>query len=143
MATDGIVTNKQPQYLDLSTPAGPVPRREREWMIDEGPYSKNTFTGTDTYFQFSLYNYSETAVKLNLKGMVVYDEKEANSGYQMICLASNDGETWTEIGKLGSNGLPGKAMAICMPLPSSAKLSMACKRRRASCVRVERGGERR
>ena len=111
LATDGIVTNKQPQYLDLSTPAGPVPRREREWMIDEGPYSKNTFTGTDTYFQFSLYNYSETAVKLNLKGMVVYDEKEANSGYQMICLASNDGETWTEIGKLGSNGLPGKAMS--------------------------------
>lgn len=110
LATDGVITNKQPQYLDLCTPAGAVPRREREWMIDEGPFSRNTFAGADTYFQFSLYNYSEAAVKLNLKGMVVYDEKEAKNGYQIICLASNDGKTWTQIGNLSSNELPGKTM---------------------------------
>ena len=54
LATDGLVSDKQPQYLNLSTPEGDVPRREREWMIDEGPYSRNTFTGGDTYFQFTL-----------------------------------------------------------------------------------------
>ena len=49
LATDGIVTDKQPQYLNLSTPEGDVPRREREWMIDEGPYSRNTFMGCLLY----------------------------------------------------------------------------------------------
>ena len=60
LATDGIVTDGQPQYLILSTPAGEAPRREREWMIDEGPYSRNTFEGADTWFQFALKNYSRS-----------------------------------------------------------------------------------
>lgn len=34
LATDGRIAEQQPQYLNLSTPEGDVPRREREWMID-------------------------------------------------------------------------------------------------------------
>ena len=84
LATDGIVTDKQPQYLNLSTPDGDVPRREREWMIDEGPYSRNTFPGGDTYFQFTLANYSKAAGKLSLVGTVVYDDKVSKGGYEII-----------------------------------------------------------
>ena len=75
LATDGLVSDKQPQYLNLSTPEGDILRREREWMIDEGPYSRNTFTGGDTYFQFTLANFSKAAGKLSLVGTVVYDDK--------------------------------------------------------------------
>jgi hypothetical protein len=35
LATDGIITDKQPQYLILSSQNGEYPRREMEWMIDE------------------------------------------------------------------------------------------------------------
>ena len=106
LATDGIVTDKQPQYLNLSTPDGDVPRREREWMIDEGPYSRNTFPGGDTYFQFTLANYSKAAGKLSLVGTVVYDDNVSKGGYEIICQGSNDGKNWTEIGKLSGSGLP-------------------------------------
>ena len=109
LATDGIVTDEQPQYLNLSTPDGDVPRREREWMIDEGPYSRNTFPGEDTYFRFTLANYSKAAGKLSLVGTVVYDDKVSKGGYEIICQGSNDGKNWTEIGKL--SGLPGQAVS--------------------------------
>ena len=111
LATDGIVTDKQPQYLNLSTPDGDVPRREREWMIDEGPYSRNTFPGGDTYFQFTLANYSKAAGKLSLVGTVVYDDNVSKGGYEIICQGSNDGKNWTEIGKLSGSGLPGQALS--------------------------------
>lgn len=109
LATDGVVTDKQPQYLILSSPSGESPRREREWMIDEGPYSKNTFPGGDTYFQFTLANYSKQVDKVQLVGTVVYDDKLAKAGYEITVLGSNDGNDWTELGKINSKGLPGTA----------------------------------
>ena len=45
LITDGIITEKEPQYLNLLTPDGEKPRREREWMIDQGPYSRNVAIG--------------------------------------------------------------------------------------------------
>ena len=111
LATDGIVTDKQPQYLNLSTPDGDVPRREREWMIDEGPYSRNTFPGADTYFRFTLANYSKAVDKLSLVGTVVYDDAVSKGGYEIVCEGSNDGENWTEAGRLSGSGLPGKAQS--------------------------------
>ena len=121
LATDGLVSDKQPQYLNLSTPEGDVPRREREWMIDEGPYSRNTFTGGDTYFQFTLANYSKAAGKLSLVGTVVYDDKVSKGGYEIICQGSNDGQNWTEIGKLSGSGLPGKALSYRVPVTDPNK----------------------
>ena len=85
-------------------------------MIDEGPYSRNTFTGGDTYFQFTLANYSKAAGKLSLVGTVVYDDKVSKGGYEIICQGSNDGQNWTEIGKLSGSGLPGKALSYRVPV---------------------------
>ena len=121
LATDGIVTDKQPQYLNLSTPEGDVPRREREWMIDEGPYSRNTFMGDDTYFQFSLANYSAKVGKLSLVGTLVYDDKAARDGYEIVCLTSADGKEWTEAGRLSGNNLPGEAVSYRVPVTDPNK----------------------
>lgn len=121
LVTDGLVFDKQPQYLILSTPEGDVPRREREWMIDEGPYSRNTFTGGDTYFQFTLANYSKTVGKLSLVGTVVYDDQVSKGGYEIICQGFGDGQNWTEIGKLSGSGLPGKALSYRVPVTDPNK----------------------
>ena len=121
LVTDGIITDRQPQYLILSTPAGEVPRREREWMIDEGPYSRNTFEGADTYFQFALKNYSKQADKLVLTGTLIYDDQLAKDGYEIICQGSNDGQNWTEVGKLSGKGLPGDAVRYRIPVTDPNK----------------------
>ena len=114
LVTDGIISTQPPQYLTLSTPDGEKPRREREWMIDEGPYSRNTAIGEDTYFLFTLQNYSKKADKIHLKGSVTYQADKAGKGYELICMGSDNGKDWQELGKIIGNGLPGKASRFTM-----------------------------
>lgn len=114
LITDGIVTTEQPKYLELSTPDGKKPRREREWMIDQGPYSRNVTVGADTYFLYELKNYSKKAEKVYIRGNVAYDASKAKSGYEFICQGSNDGKTWDELAKHSGKGLPGKASSHLM-----------------------------
>ncbi len=121
LLTDGIISTSQPPHLSVSTPEGELPRREREWMIDEGPYSRSTFTGGDTYFQFSLKNYAQRADSVKLTGMVIYQEEQLKGGYALVCQGSHDGTNWTEIGKLGGKGLPGEAIRRRIPVTDPNK----------------------
>ena len=109
LVTDGVISDKQPQYLDLSTQNGDIARREREWMIDQGPYSRNAVTGEDAYFLFTLNNWKEKADKVQFRGSVAYDENNIKDGYEIVCEGSNDGNTWTELAALKGKGMPGKA----------------------------------
>ena len=109
LVTDGVISDKQPQYLDLSTQNGDIARREREWMIDQGPYSRNAVTGEDAYFLFTLNNWKEKADKVQFRGSVAYDENKIKDGYEIVCEGSNDGNTWTELAALKGKGMPGKA----------------------------------
>lgn len=109
LVTDGVISDKQPQYLNLSTQNGDIARREREWMIDQGPYSRNAVTGEDAYFLFTLNNWKEKADKVQFRGSVAYDENKIKDGYEIVCEGSNDGNTWTELAALKGKGMPGKA----------------------------------
>ncbi|MDH6304844.1 beta-galactosidase/beta-glucuronidase [Parabacteroides sp. PF5-5] len=121
LATDGIATDQQPPYLILSTPEGEAPRREREWMIDEGPYSRNTLEGVDTWFQFTLKNYSKSVDKLVLVGNLIYNDQLAKEGFEIICQGSNDGQDWSEVGRLSGKGLPGEDLRYRVPVTDPNK----------------------
>ena len=107
LLTDGVISTEQPPYLVVSTPEGDLPKREREWMIDGGPYSKNTVDGEDTYFQFALKNYGMAIEKVTVKGSVAYDEKVATEGYAWMWEASADGKNWVTLAERKGRGLPG------------------------------------
>lgn len=109
LLTDGIVTDRAPQYFDLQTAEGSVPKREREWMIDGGPYSRNTVRGEEAFFLFSMHNYNKTISRAIVTGTLIYDDKVAQGGYEMTWEASNDGTTWTVLAVNKGAGLPGKA----------------------------------
>ena len=109
LLTDGIVTDRAPQYFDLQTAEGSVPKREREWMIDGGPYSRNTVRGEEAFFLFSMHNYNKTISRAIVTGTLIYDDKSAQGGYEMTWEASNDGTTWTVLAVNKGAGLPGKA----------------------------------
>ena len=109
LLTDGIVTDRAPQYFDLQTAEGCVPKREREWMIDGGPYSRNTVRGEEAFFLFSMHNYNKTISRAIVTGTLIYDDKAAQGGYEMTWEASNDGTTWTVLAVNKGAGLPGKA----------------------------------
>ena len=110
LVTDGMVMDGAPQYLSMYTPQGEVPRREREWMIDMGPYSTNTFMGSDTYFQYSMNNYAITARSIRIKGKVIYEPEKAKNGYDIIVMTSKDGKSWKEAGRNHSKKLPGEQL---------------------------------
>lgn len=109
LLTDGIVTDRAPQYFDLQTAEGSVPKREREWMIDGGPYSRNTVRGEEAFFLFGMHNYNKTISRAIVTGTLIYDDKVAQGGYEMTWEASNDGTTWTVLAVNKGAGLPGKA----------------------------------
>ena len=108
LVTDGIISDKEPQYITVSTPEGKTAKRESEWALDNGPYSRNTIMGAKTHVLFSLSNWSEKADEVRLAGNVAYHEDQANQGYEIICQGSNDGNTWTELGKISGKELPGR-----------------------------------
>jgi hypothetical protein len=54
LVTDGKTITDEPFFISVSTPQGQLARREREWTIDGGEYSRNVLMGEDTYLQYDL-----------------------------------------------------------------------------------------
>ncbi|MBR6962444.1 MAG: discoidin domain-containing protein [Prevotella sp.] len=108
LVTDGICNDEQPATLTVFTPQGQLPRREAEWAIDGGPYSRNILMGSNTWLQYH-WNGAQpvVAAKMKLQGMVAYDDRAATKGYALRCQTSDDGKHWQTIGELRGDGLPG------------------------------------
>ena len=108
LVTDGIISNNEPAYLTFTTHEGDVRLREREWTLDNGPYSKNTLKGDDVFFHYGLNNWSEKVDEVKLVGTIAYDDKVATTGYAITIQGSKDGTQWCDLGQLAGKGLPGK-----------------------------------
>lgn len=107
LVTDGIVADSMPCFMNLTSPNGAVPKREREWLFDQGPYSRNVVMGEDAYFEIKLNNYKEVATQLQFKGSVAYHENQTNDNFEYLCEGSSDGISWITLGHLHGKGLPG------------------------------------
>lgn len=111
LVTDGIVSRSAVPTLFVSTSDGLLPRREREWAIDGGMYSRNTVYGADTYLNYewtgALFRADSVRVRLN----VAYDPKLADGKYAIRVLAS-DGtgkeRKWHVVATMEGQSLPGK-----------------------------------
>lgn len=108
LVTDGIISSNEPAYLTFTTHEGDVRLREREWTLDNGPYSKNTLKGDDVFFHYGLNNWSEKVDEVKLVGTIAYDDKVATTGYAITIQGSKDGTQWCDLGQLAGKGLPGK-----------------------------------
>lgn len=111
LVTDGLCDTADPILLKVSTQAGRLSRKEAEWAIDGGLYSRNILMGSRTYLE---YHWSSTmflqAQQVILQGMVAYDNQLATKGYFIRCEASEDGTEWKTVGELKGNDLPGKPL---------------------------------
>lgn len=108
LLTDGMLATENPCYLTVSTAKGDLPRREREWALDRGPYSYNEVWGADAYLQFSTHQYAEQVDGLRLQGRVAYREDVRSAGYELVLMGSDDGVNWTELGVCRGSGMPGR-----------------------------------
>ena len=81
LVTDGCVGDEEPALLTVSTPSGTLPRREAEWTIDGGPFSRNVLMGSSTWLQYDWSGALQVmAANVRLQGMVAYDDKVATRG---------------------------------------------------------------
>ena len=93
LLTDGIISNQMPQYMVMKTNKGEVSRREKEWTLDDGPFSKNSLEGNSTFIQYELNNYSVKIDEVRVKGKIIYDDNVQSCGYSITCYAlSPEGE---------------------------------------------------
>ena len=111
LVTDGICDVGEPSLLKVSTQDGALSRKEAEWAIDGGPYSRNILMGNKTWLQYDWSGDMKLqATQLKLKGTIMYDDKLATKGYTIRCEISEDGSNWQTIGSLKGDGVPGKPL---------------------------------
>ena len=104
LLTDGRIETSEPAWLKVSTAAGELPRREKEWTLDTGPYSKNTLEGGKTFLEYEWSAQRFSAACVRIVGTVVY--KEGAAGWSIDCLSG--GESMKTVGSIGGDGLPGE-----------------------------------
>lgn len=111
LVTDGIISEEKPAFLEFATPEGEGLRREREWLVDQGPYTRKTFEGAETYFSFILSEgWKEKVDKVQMLGYVSYLEDEADGSYELGFYGSADGKEWDYLGAYKGTDLPGTAL---------------------------------
>ena len=107
LVTDGIVESSEPASLRVSTSKGELPRREKEWSVDAGPYSRNILDGGLDYLDYLWSGQRFSAFCLRVRGYVVYEEPA--KGWSISCFSGKDGGALDRVGSIGDSGLPGVA----------------------------------
>ncbi len=110
LLTDGIANGRQPSYLSVITPQGELPRREREWLFDDGPYSRASFDGPTVDIDISLHNYSIHPDRISITGSVVYNRGNASGGYDVTCETATGTGRWRPVYTQHFDSLPGEEM---------------------------------
>ncbi len=110
LITDGLITDEMPAYISVSTNKGVVPRTEREWLLDHNSVTEMSLEGADVWIQYELNKETtpQDIDKITINGSLEYNEK-IKGKWQFVCLGSNDGLKWDELGKFSGTGLPGQA----------------------------------
>ena len=109
LITDGITTTAMPPSLTVTTHDGLLPRREREWAIDGGEWTRNTLMGSSNFLQYEWTAMSVKADRISLRCSVAYRESEAHSGYSIRLLVP-DGKkkgAWRVAAESHGDKLPG------------------------------------
>ena len=105
LVTDGVVETAGPAWLRVSTAEGELPRREKEWTVDAGPYSCNRLEGATNFLEYEWSGQRFSASCVRIRGYVVY--REPATGWSVTCLAGNSGKELEPVGFAGDSGLPG------------------------------------
>lgn len=108
LLTDGIVNTGTPVFLEVTTPDGQLPQRQRESTIDGNEWTQTHVVGSDTWLQYAWHGMSIKADAIHLIGTVAYHEGEATEGYRVRIMVSEDGKRWQQVAVDEGSGLLGR-----------------------------------
>lgn len=109
LATDGIIEETFPKYLEVNMTDSKKLRREREWLLDRHLYTMVTLFGSETFIEINLRNnWKETFDKIKFMGLVSYIDENADGSHEIRFLGSNDWNNWTPIHTIKGKSFIGK-----------------------------------
>lgn len=130
LVTDGIVETEEPAWLSVRTAAGELPRREKEWTLDEGPYSRNTLPGERNFLEYSWSRQRFGATSARIVGRVAFEQEAAAGGWSITCYAEGK-----QVGSLSASGRPGEPSGdVQVTDPDKQTEPVACPSRTFSLV---------
>lgn len=106
LVTDGVIEKSEPAWLKVSTAAGELPRRERLWTVDAGPYSRNVLNGEHDFLEYEWSSQTFSSGRVRIRGYMVYEEP--SRGWSVKCYAGSGSGDLTLVGEVGGKGLPGE-----------------------------------
>lgn len=107
LATDGITPSTTLTYLTAETNSGMLPKREREWAIDGGEYTRNILMGSNAWLKYQWHGMKVAADKIKIICSLAYDES-SKGGYTLRISTVRNGKT-VVLGQEKGSSLPGKA----------------------------------
>ena len=107
LLTDGIIDEKVPAWLNVSTPEGPLPPHKREACIDGNEWTCNILMGGDTWLQYDWHGMNIDIDEVEMVCSMAYRE-DAPQGYRIRLLTSIDGKFWVTADEWLGDSLPGE-----------------------------------
>jgi hypothetical protein len=104
LVTDGIVDAALPRWVATSTSErGPLPKRDREHLLDRNLVTTVDLTGPEGWVQVELGG-GEAPLEVDRVDVGARPQVglEAAAGWRCVVRGSDDGELWTELGRAGS-----------------------------------------
>jgi hypothetical protein len=107
LLTDGIIDDKEPAWLNVTTPDGPLPSNKREACIDGNEWTCNILMGDDTWLQYDWENMSIDIDEVEMMCSMAYRENAPKS-FKIRLLTSKDGKKWKVADEWIGDSLPGE-----------------------------------
>lgn len=106
LVTDGIVETIEPGWVKVTTAAGELPRREKLWTIDAGPYSRNELKGSGDFLEYEWSAQKFSAGCVRVRGYMAYEE--ASKGWSVRCFAGASHDDLRLVGTASGKDIPGE-----------------------------------
>ena len=108
LLTDGLIDEKAPAWLNVTTPEGPLPPHKREACIDGNEWTCNIVMGGDTWLQYDWENMAIDIDEVEMVCSMAYRE-DAPQGFRIRLLTSDNGKFWVTADEWAGDSLPGAA----------------------------------
>ncbi len=122
LVTDGIKETSMPRWVSVSaSEGGTLKKQEREHLVDNNPVSTVDFHGTRGWVQVELGG-GDTPFEVDRVDLFarVQTNGARAAGWTCVVTGSNDGQTWTEMGRASGTERPMREIKLSVTLASAA-----------------------
>ena len=109
LVTDGIITDKAPCTLTVTTNEGVLHNRDKEKLCDGNLITSLVIKGEKAFVEFRWDQMTVSADSIRMVGELAYNAEQATKGYAIRVMGSRDGKKWEQLGILKGKELPGYA----------------------------------